>query len=93
MFCDHNLFIDKNTNTMKQKIRLTESQLHNIIRKCVNEVAVQGKSGKTYSLHGNNADDWMRIGLARNHRDGYTNKVARSMQNFVDSTTKKEKRQ
>lgn len=46
MFCDHNLFIDKNTNTMKQKIRLTESQLHNIIRKCVNEVAVQGRAAR-----------------------------------------------
>lgn len=42
MFCDHNLFIDKNTNTMKQKIRLTESQLHNIIRRCVNETVEEG---------------------------------------------------
>lgn len=68
MFCDHNLFIDKNTNTMKQKIRLTESQLHNIIRKCVNEVAVQGKSGKTYSLHGNDAGDWSRLAFARGYK-------------------------
>lgn len=31
---------------MKQRIRLTESQLHNVIRKCVNEALSEGQYGK-----------------------------------------------
>lgn len=31
------LIENKTYKTMKQKIRLTESQLHNVIRRCINE--------------------------------------------------------
>lgn len=43
---------------MKQRVRLTESDLNTLIRKVIKEVAIKGKDGKTHSLHGNNAEDW-----------------------------------
>ena len=38
--CLGDIIIENKLNTMKKRIRLTESQLHNVIRRCINEAYV-----------------------------------------------------
>ena len=45
---------------MKQIIRLTENDLHNIVRKAVDE-AMNEVSFRGQSFHGNNAEDWQTL--------------------------------
>ena len=62
---------------MKRIIRLTESDLHNIVKECVNrainEAALKGKSGKTYSLHGNDEESWDIVSRLRQKKSGNSN--------------------
>ena len=59
---------------MKQKIRLTEGDLHRIVKESVKrimkEVALKGKSGKTYSLHGTDPESWAVMSRVRG-KNGY----------------------
>ena len=60
----------------KQIIRLTESDLHNIVKESVNKILneIQWKDlkGRVHSTHGNNADDW---NLVSNERGDRANRV------------------
>lgn len=61
---------------MKNRIRISESDLHRIVKesvnKILNEVAIKGKSGKTYSLHGNDEESWdIMSKLRQNQKDGH----------------------
>ena len=62
---------------MKKIIRLTESDLHRIVKECVNmainEAALKGKSGKTYSLHGNDEESWDIVSRLRQKKSGNSN--------------------
>lgn len=59
---------------MKNRIRLTESGLRRIIKESVKnilkEVALKGKSGKTYSLHGTDPESWAIMARLRG-KNGY----------------------
>ena len=59
---------------MKNRIRLTESGLRRIIKESVKnilkEVALKGKSGKTYSLHGTDPESWAVMSRLRG-KNGY----------------------
>ena len=61
----------------KKLIRLTESDLHKIVKESVNrvinEVALKGKSGKTYSLHGNDEESWDIVSRLRQKKSGNSN--------------------
>ena len=61
-------------NMSKKLIRLTENDLHKIIKesvnKILNEVAIKGKSGKTYSLHGTDPESWAVMSRVRG-KNGY----------------------
>lgn len=52
----------------KNKIVLKESDLRKLISETVKEVALKGKSGKNYSLHGNNGSDWATMSQVRGHK-------------------------
>jgi hypothetical protein len=61
---------------MKKLIRLTESDLHKIVKesakRIMKEVALKGKSGKTYSLHGNDEESWdIMTNLRQNQKGGH----------------------
>lgn len=53
----------------KELIRLTESDLHKIVeesaKRIMKEVALKGKSGKTYSLHGTDPESWAVMSRVR----------------------------
>jgi hypothetical protein len=51
---------------MKQRIKLTESDLHKIVKESVNKVLNEVQFGGE-SLHGNNPEDWMKVSRARRH--------------------------
>ena len=60
----------------KKLIRLTESDLHKIVKesakRIMKEVALKGKSGKTYSLHGNDEESWdIMTNLRQNQKGGH----------------------
>ena len=59
---------------MKKTIRLTESDLHRIVKesakRIMQEVALKGKSGKTYSLHGTDPESWAVMSRVRG-KNGY----------------------
>jgi len=61
----------------KKLIRLTENDLHKIVKESVNrtinEVALKGKSGKTYSLHGNDEESWDIVSRLRQKKSGNSN--------------------
>ena len=58
----------------KKLIRLTESDLHKIVKesakRIMKEVALKGKSGKTYSLHGTDPESWAVMSRVRG-KSGY----------------------
>ena len=63
------------SKTMNKKlIRLTESDLHKIVKesakRIMKEVALKGKSGKTYSLHGTDPESWAVMSRVRG-KNGY----------------------
>lgn len=63
------------SNTMNKKlVRLTESDLHKIVKesakRIMKEVALKGKSGKTYSLHGTDPESWAVMSRLRG-KNGY----------------------
>ena len=62
---------------MKRTVRLTESDLHRIVKetvnRAINEVALKGKSGKTYSLHGNDEESWDIVSRLRQKKSGNSN--------------------
>lgn len=74
----NNIYL-KNTyrNMNKKLIRLTESDLHRIVKESVNrtinEVALKGKSGKAYSLHGNDEESWDIVSRLRQKKSGNSN--------------------
>ena len=43
----------KNMNNTRNKVRLTESQLHNVIKKCVNKILSEANYGYAYEYGGN----------------------------------------
>jgi hypothetical protein len=59
---------------VKKLIRLTESDLHKIVKesakRIMKEVALKGKSGKTYSLHGTDPESWAVMSRVRG-KNGY----------------------
>ena len=63
----------------KQVIRLTESDLHRIIKESVNkvlkEVSLKGKSGKEYSFHGDNYDSWNTLAKLRKQQMNTPNRI------------------
>ena len=79
---------------MKKIVRLTESDLHRIVKECVNrainEVALKGKSGKTYSLHGNDEESWDIVTRLRQKKSGNSNyNTMRDDKNAEEIDTKK----
>lgn len=58
----------------RKLIRLTESDLHKIVKesakRIMKEVALKGKSGKTYSLHGTDPESWAVMSRVRG-KNGY----------------------
>lgn len=48
----------------KQVIRLTESDLHRIVKESVNKILMEVNFGGK-SLHGNNPEDWIEVSKAR----------------------------
>lgn len=64
---------------MKKRIRLTESDLHRIVKESVNrmlkEVSLKGKSGEEYSLHGDNFDSWGTLAKLRKHQLNTPNRI------------------
>ena len=65
---------DESKNMNKKLIRLTESDLHKIVKesakRIMKEVALKGKSGKTYSLHGTDPESWAVMSRVRG-KNGY----------------------
>ena len=65
-----------NTNMNKKLIRLTESDLHRIVKESVNRVLMEvqwkDSKGRVHSTHGDNADDW---NLVSNERGDRANRV------------------
>ena len=65
---------DESKNMKKKLIRLTESDLHKIVKesakRIMKEVALKGKSGKTYSLHGTDPESWAVMSRVRG-KNGY----------------------
>ena len=57
----------RNTNMNKKLIRLTESDLHKIVKESVNRVLNEVQFGGE-SLHGNNPEDWAAMKYLRNDR-------------------------
>ena len=53
---------------MKKLIRLTESDLHRIVKESVNMILKEVKYGGE-SLHGNNPNDWYTLSQIRGYRD------------------------
>lgn len=57
---------------MTKKIRLTESQLHQIIKesvtKILNEVQINTANGEQYSAHGNDPVAWAHMAELRNQK-------------------------
>lgn len=57
---------------MKSITRLTEADLHNIIRKSVNEIlneyAIKDAEGNETSVHGGNSDDWDKMASLRSKK-------------------------
>lgn len=70
----NNQTLNCSRNMNKKIIRLTENDLHKIIKesvnKILNEVAIKGKSGKTYSLHGNDEESWDIMSKLRQNQKG-----------------------
>jgi hypothetical protein len=64
---------------MKKRIRLTENDLHKIVKESVNrmlkEVSLKGKSGEEYSLHGDNFDSWGTLAKLRKHQLNTPNRI------------------
>ena len=64
---------------MKQRIRLTESDLHKIVKESVkrvlNEVSLKGKTGDEYSLHGDNYDAWATLAKLRKRQLNIPNRI------------------
>ena len=52
---------------MKQRIRLTESDLHKIVKESVKRILNEVEFGGE-SLHGNNPEDWAAMRYVRNDR-------------------------
>lgn len=50
----------------KNRIRLTESQLHRVIKESVKRILNEVEFGGE-SLHGNSPEDWTAIGKVRHH--------------------------
>lgn len=65
----------KRKNLGNPLVKLTESDLHRIIKesvsKVLNEVALKGKSGKTYSLHGTDPESWGVMSRLRGGKNNY----------------------
>lgn len=65
---------NESKNMNKKLIRLTESDLHKIVKesakRIMKEVALKGKSGKTYSLHGTDPESWAVMSRVRG-KNGY----------------------
>jgi len=73
---EHNGNVAESKTMNKKLIRLTESDLHKIVKESVKrimkEVALKGKSGKTYSLHGNDEESWdIMTNLRQNQKGGH----------------------
>jgi len=77
----------------KKLIKLTEQDLHKIVKssveKIVNEVSMKGKSGKEYSLHGNDAESWdimsrLRYNNGRYHGKNGVYNASRDEKNSID---------
>ena len=73
---EHNGNVTESKNMNKKFIRLTESDLHKIVKesakRIMKEVALKGKSGKTYSLHGNDEESWdIMTNLRQNQKGGH----------------------
>lgn len=60
---------------MKRQIRLTESDLHRIVKesvnKVLNEVRVRCTDGEIHDLHGWNPDDWSEMAEVRYNKSDY----------------------
>lgn len=71
---EHNGNVAESKNMNKKIIRLTESDLHKIVKesakRIMKEVALKGKSGKTYSLHGTDPESWAVMSRVRG-KNGY----------------------
>ena len=71
---EHNGNVAESKNMNKKLIRLTESDLHKIVKesakRIMKEVALKGKSGKTYSLHGTDPESWAVMSRVRG-KNGY----------------------
>lgn len=71
---EHNGNVAESRNMNKKLIRLTESDLHKIVKesakRIMKEVALKGKSGKTYSLHGTDPESWAVMSRVRG-KNGY----------------------
>ena len=67
---------NKTRNMTKNVIRLTESDLHRIVKESVNRVLMEvqwkDSEGRIHSTHGDNADDW---NLVSNERGDRANRV------------------
>jgi hypothetical protein len=66
---------------MKKQIRLSENDLHRIIRACVNE-ALNEIQYNGQSFHGDNADDWNTLAT---HRLNNNDKDTDTVKNFTNS--------
>ena len=68
---------------MRQRIRLTESSLHRIIKETVmrvlNEVGVPGGSGRVYSLHGDDPVSWWVLSKLRGKRNDWMRRNERNI--------------
>jgi hypothetical protein len=66
--------VNENKIMNKKLIRLTENDLHKIVeesaKRIMKEVALKGKSGKTYSLHGTDPESWAVMSRVRG-KNGY----------------------
>ena len=85
---ENNIQIEsKNMN--KNLIRLTESDIHNIVKEAVNKILSEIKYGGE-SLHGGNASDWHALSQVRaqRHFNKYGDKQKLSKQEWDDELTK-----